>query len=206
MWFILLSVERFPHGMGQSMKSLIRKRTYAAIYRLLDKVSPLPGDCGLLCGGICCTGGEQEAASQGFALGIYLLPGEEKLFTKKEDWIEWSWSDAADGDFPDSWSGRVYFIRCKNPPSCPRRMRPLQCRFFPLAPHIDGDGALRLILFPMWHLPYVCPVIEKRLPLSQDFVRAVFTVWKHLVRDPLIRDLVEYDSGEREESSLTFLV
>ena len=37
------------------MKSSIKKNTFKAIYRLLDKVSPVNGDCGLLCGSICCT-------------------------------------------------------------------------------------------------------------------------------------------------------
>ena len=39
------------------MKSTIKKRTWKAIYRLLDRVSPLPYDCGALCNAACCCGG-----------------------------------------------------------------------------------------------------------------------------------------------------
>ena len=37
------------------VKSTISKTTYEAIYRLLDRVSPVDYDCGTLCGGACCT-------------------------------------------------------------------------------------------------------------------------------------------------------
>jgi hypothetical protein len=187
------------------MKISIRKRTFAAIYRLLDRVSPIDGDCGRLCGSACCLAGEADAAAQGFDLGIYLLPGEDKLFSKRDDAFEWSASKAEDGDFPDSWRGKVYFIRCKTPPLCERRMRPLQCRFFPLAPHLLADGTLKLILFPMENLPYDCPLVSERYPLSADFVRASYTVWRRLLRDPLIRDLVTHDSRDRDADTLVFV-
>jgi hypothetical protein len=187
------------------MKSSIRRSVFAAVYRLLDRVSPIEEDCGLLCGSACCCAGEEDAAAQGFHLGIYLLPGEEKLFAKRDALFEWSSSKAEDGDFPASWRGDVYFIRCKTPPVCKRDMRPLQCRFFPLTPHLCADGTLRMILFPMEHLPYDCPLISEKYPLSERFVRASYTVWKRLIRDPLIRDLVEYDSRERDEAELVFL-
>jgi hypothetical protein len=188
------------------MKSSIRKRTFAAAYRLLDRTSPIGGDCGRLCGSACCCVGEEDAAAQGFNLGIYLLPGEDKLFTKRDDALfEWSASKAEDGDFPDSWRGDVYFIRCKTPPRCRRDMRPLQCRFFPLTPHLLSDGSLKLILFPMEHLPYSCPLISQRYPLSEAFIRASYTVWRRLLRDPLIRDLVAYDSKDRDASALVFV-
>ncbi|MCB6993693.1 hypothetical protein LI177_09385 [bacterium 210820-DFI.6.37] len=178
------------------MKSTIRKSTYKAIYRLLDRVSPLPYDCGALCSAACCTCGETEDEEDA-RLGIYLLPGEEKLFSRKEDWLIWTWERAEDFDFPDSWTGKVPFIRCAAPPHCPRKHRPLQCRFFPLTPHLTEDGTLRLI----WNtvqLPYSCPLIEKRMELTPSFIQATYTVWKRLIRDPLIYDLVLMDSEDRE--------
>ena len=187
------------------MKSTIRKRSFAAAYRLLDRVSPIAGDCGLLCGSACCCAGEADANAQGFNLGIYLLPGEDKLFEKRDGLFEWSASKAEDGDFPDSWRGDVYFIRCKTPPLCQRNMRPLQCRSFPLAPHLLADGSLRLLRFPMDRLPYSCPLVSEGYPLSAAFVRATHTVWKHLIRDPLIRDLVAYDSRDRDAGALAFV-
>lgn len=60
------------------MKSITKKRTWKAIYRLLDKVSPVDYDCGKLCGSVCCTYSDTCEEE----LGIYLYPGEEKLHKK----------------------------------------------------------------------------------------------------------------------------
>lgn len=186
------------------MKSTIRKTTYQAIYRLLDRVSPLASDCGRLCGAVCCTCGEKSVADVQEELGIYLLPGEEKLFSRKETWLSWSVETAQDYDFPPSWQGKIYFVRCTCAPSCPRKLRPLQCRFFPLAPHLLPDQTLTLILSPL-ELPYRCPLIDDAITLTPSFIQATYTVWRRLIQDPLIYDLVAYDSDERDEASLTFV-
>ena len=180
---------------------------------MLDRVSPIDGDCGLLCGSACCTCGAKEAleasikcsgesdetcGEEEFELGIYLYPGEDLMFKQDEDWLEWSYGRAEDYDFPDSWIGRVYFVRCKTPPVCPREIRPLQCRFYPLAPHLDEDGVLHLILSDL-ETPYTCPLITENIKLQPRFIKATYTVWKHLIKDPLIYDLVEMDSDYRME-------
>lgn len=191
------------------MKSTIRKTTYKAIYRLLDRVSPVPFDCGELCGCACCL-------PEGDDLGIYLLPGEEKIFTGCEKWLTWNYDDAEDYEFPDSWHGKIPFICCNTPPVCDRSMRPIQCRTYPVAPHLlSGDDIseekLILILSDI-DAPYICPLIEANsvsvygsdddggddLMLDERFLKATYTVWKHLIKDPLIRDLVKLDSDERE--------
>lgn len=191
------------------MKSTIRKTTYKAIYRLLDRVSPVPFDCGELCGCACCL-------PEGDDLGIYLLPGEEKIFTGCEKWLTWNYDDAEDYEFPDSWHGKIPFICCNTPPVCDRSMRPIQCRTYPVAPHLlSGDDVseekLILILSDI-DAPYICPLIEANsvsvygsdddggddLMLDERFLKATYTVWKHLIKDPLIRDLVKLDSDERE--------
>lgn len=189
------------------MKSKISKKTYMAIYRLLDKASPISTDCGVLCDAACCNCGGDSAHSEGldFELGIYLLPGEEKVFTMKEDWLKWSIEYAEDYDFPDSWFGKIYFVRCKTPPFCSREMRPLQCRFFPLAPHISKDGILHLIISPV-DLPYICPLIKNHIKLENRFIKANYTVWKRLIKDNLIYDLVKMDSSSRDLISLTYII
>lgn len=174
------------------MKSIIKKSTYLAIYRLLDRVSPLPIDCGQLCGAACCNCGNDDAD-----LGIYLLPGEDKVHERDSEWLSWSSEPAEDYDFPESWTGKVYFVRCKTPPICPREKRPLQCRTFPLSPNIDCNGILSLVLNE-GDYPYICPLVDDELPLSHDFVKATYTCWKHLIRDPLIYDLVREDSMYRD--------
>lgn len=174
------------------MKSSIKASTYRAIYRLLDRVSPLDFDCGTLCGAACCTNGDGD-------MGIYLLPGEEKIHDRRDGWLTWSRERAQDYDFPPSWSGGVCFVKCKTPPQCPREKRPIQCRTYPLAPHICGDGEL-LMVYNDIDVPYRCPLIDGEVPLNDDFVQATQTVWEHLIRDPKIYDLVREDSIRREKA------
>lgn len=171
------------------IRSAIRKSTWKAIYRLLDRVSPVPFDCGTVCGAACCM-------AEG-DVGIYLLPGEDKLHDRKSDWLEWSEQSTEDYDFPSSWKGKVFFVKCKTPPRCPRHLRPMQCRTFPLMPVIGKDGELELI-YDDTALPYSCPLIESRAQLSEDFVQATRTVWKHLIKDPLIYDFVKMNGNYGE--------
>lgn len=189
------------------MKSKIKKNTYKAIYRLLNRVSPLSTDCGKFCGAACCScGGDGSSTdSLDYDMGIYLLPGEEKLFSMQEDWLKWSIEYAEDYDFPDSWFGKIYFVRCKTPPYCPREMRPLQCRFFPLAPYLTEGGELRLILSTV-ELPYTCPLITDQIQLEERFIKATYTVWKHLIVDPLLYDLVQLDSDDLRISEKQFVL
>ena len=49
-------------------------------------------------------------------------------------------------------------------------------------------------------LPYKCPLLDGNIMLNEDFVKATYTVWAHLIRDPLIYDLVEMDSKRRYEA------
>ncbi|MGI6731345.1 MAG: hypothetical protein ACOX5F_05510 [Anaerovoracaceae bacterium] len=190
------------------MKTTIKRKTYKAIYRLLDKVSPLSSDCGQLCSAACCTCGGDSLDEDGkdFDMGIYLLPGEEKIFNRDEPWLKWSVENAEDYDFPDSWHGKIYFVRCTTPPHCPRNMRPLQCRFYPLFPYLSQDGKLSLILSPL-NLPYECPLVVDKMTLEPSFIQATYTVWKRLIKDPYIRDLVEMDSqGVRQAGSEIHIV
>ena len=180
------------------IKSSIRKDDYRAIYRFLDRVSPVSFDCGTLCSSVCCGTPEDEDWDE--EMGIYLLPGEDKLHERQNSWLEWSEESTDDYDFPPSWNGKVFFVRCKDAPNCPREKRPIQCRTYPLSPHFLDEGHLVLI----WNtedVPYNCPLIRDKYCLNRDFVRATYTVWKHLVRDPLILDLVETESVKREEKS-----
>ncbi len=177
------------------MKTIIRKTTWKAIYRLLDRVSPVDYDCGLLCGATCCTYSGDLSDED---MGIYLYPGEEKLHDVNSDWLSWSVERAEDYEFPNSWSGKIYFVRCKNPPHCPRHMRPFQCRTYPLTPHLTEDGVLTLIK-NQEELPYTCPLVANDVELSSSFIQATYTAWSHLIRDPLIYDLVEMDSRVRDQ-------
>lgn len=172
-----------------------RKERIKEIYEKLNRYELLDYDCGRLCGAACCTAGGSYGDEN---MGIYLLPGEEELL-EGEDWLNVVVSDASEHDLPESWTGKVYFAKCKTPPICPRDKRPIQCRTFPLAPHIDEDGDL-IMIYNDLKLPYECPLIEEEIPLEDDFVDAITDVWEELMQDPLIYDLVLMDSEAREES------
>lgn len=187
------------------MKTKLTKRNYKAMYRLLDKVSPVDYDCGSLCGALCCGTEDDCCFEDDMEMGIYLLPGEEKVHSKKDDWLKWTEELAEDYDFPDSWFGKIYFVKCKTPPHCPREKRPIQCRTFPLAPHIDVEGKLRLIE-TIDELPYSCPLVSQQMELTPAFIKATYTVWKHLIREPLIYDLVKMDSEYRDEEELEYVI
>ena len=162
-------------------------RKWKAVYRLLDLVSVREFDCGTLCGSACCMchGSTEE-------MGIYLYPGEHMILKESEEgnkWLRWEKQRPSDIGFPDSWTGPVYFVNCTDPPDCPRKFRPLQCRTFPLKPVISDTGVLELI----WDdddLPYVCPIIKENMPIHDSFYKATYTVWSHLLRDRRIFDLV----------------
>ena len=117
------------------------------------------------------------------SIWVYIcFPARRSCLQSRRTELKWSRENAEDYEFPDSWHGKVYFIRCVNPPVCDRRMRSIQCRTYPLAPHIDDYGRLSLI-YNVSDLPYVCPLIEDKITLNRDFIQATYTVWKHLIRE-----------------------
>ena len=171
-------------------------KKWAAVYRLLDRVNTREFDCGTLCGQACCRCQkvpDDEAAAGGDELGIYLFPGEYRFLQQQQAldpaWAETEQLDPRELGFPDSWTEPVIFLHCKSAPDCPRQFRPLQCRTFPLKPVIGDMGVLEMI----WNdeeLPYSCPIIEQNLPVHDDFYKATYTVWTHLLKDRRIMDLV----------------
>lgn len=176
--------------MEQNSSAIIRK--YKALYRFLNRFDPINSDCGFLCGAACCQDSDGE-------LGIYLLPGEELLHREQEGFLTLSEEDAAEFDFPESWGPVIHLASCPGPAHCTRETRPVQCRTFPLMPYITEEGTLEMI-YNDNELPYECPLIEQEIPLNDSFVRATRTAWKHLLRDPRIRDLVLLDSEALREA------
>ena len=188
------------------MKSIITKNEYEDIYRSLDEVSPIDYDCGTLCGAACCLWIPEDCDNPEDAMGMYLLPGEDKIFSRKEPWLEWGSCNAKDYEFPDSWKGKVYFLTCRAKCHCDRKLRPIQCRSFPLQPHFNENGEL-VMIYDTNDLPYSCPLIAERekYPLNKDFVQATYAAWTKLIKDPLIHDLVQMDSEYRIEDELDII-
>ncbi|NMA52725.1 MAG: hypothetical protein GX949_06950, partial [Peptococcaceae bacterium] len=119
------------------------------IYSLLEDVTPLAGDCGNLCGSVCCSEWEQ-------GVGMYLLPGEECMFTKQESWLTWQEHSTEEYDFCPSWTGKVYFIICNG--ACPRDKRPFACRTFPVVPYLNPAGGLEMRFDQAAAL--LCPLVK----------------------------------------------
>ncbi len=173
--------------------TILTPKDYQYLYYLTVEPTPLQEDCGALCGRVCCQPGRDND------LGIYLFPGEEVMFNRRESWLIWEAQDPVEQLFPASWPTPVYFVRCTG--SCPRKARPLACRFFPLTPHLQRDGNLWLI-YETLDTPYGCPLITDNLPLQNTFIKTVAAAWLIMLKDTRIRDFVEEESRYREVQAL----
>lgn len=171
---------------AEQMKKSIKK-----IYSMLDEVSPLDFDCGMLCDDACCVNDED------YDLALYLMPGEELIYEDSDDFnLYYIPSDTF--EFPHSWDDDVFMVECVNPPHCNRCIRPIQCRTFPLIPHLSGDDTFHLILDSS-EFPYSCPIVDENMELNADFIKVTFNVWKILIEDPIVYDLIKYDSSLRDD-------
>ncbi len=176
------------------------KETIKIIYAKLDKVSPVDFDCGKLCGEVCCVYDEDDYHNEDLAL--YLLPGEELMY-EDSDSFELYYIDSSEIKYPHSWKDNIYLVKCVNPPKCNRSIRPIQCRTFPLIPHISKNGKFHLI-FDENEFPYKCPIIHKNIKLNDDFIKVTYEVWRILIKNPLVYDLVDMDSRLRENKKQVY--
>ncbi len=124
------------------------KNFYLPIYKMLESVTPLSKDCGMLCGGACCKEGETERK------GMILFPYEEKLLQGQNyEIIKSNWK------YGDNYAHILY---CSG--ICNRNYRPLACRIFPLTPYVNDDGSVKLIMNPL--AKGICP-LARSLRISQ---------------------------------------
>ena len=156
------------------------------VYRILDKAEPMAYDCGKDCGAACC---RRDAFGEGIAPCIYLLPGENEYLRSVGADIRIEREAAEEHDLPEPFGEYVYMAYCNGPESCDRRYCPIQCRTFPLMPQITDEGELVLTYYDD-ELPYVCPLIEKKCRLSEEFVRAVYEAWEILSEDEPVKELI----------------
>jgi hypothetical protein len=155
------------------------------IYSLLEDVTPLAGDCGKLCGSVCCSEWEQ-------GVGMYLLPGEECMFTKQESWLTWQEHSTEEYEFCPSWTGKIYFVICNG--ACPREKRPFACRTFPVVPYLNPAGGLEMRFDQAAAL--LCPLVKSGDLglLERRFLARARLAWEELLLEPLIKDDVEWES------------
>lgn len=180
---------------ADEMKENIKK-----IYKRLDQVSPVDFDCGKLCGEVCCVYDAEDYHNEDLAL--YLLPGEELMY-EDSDSFELYYVDSSEIRYPRSRKGRIYLVRCTNPPKCDRSIRPIQCRTFPLIPHLNKKGELHLI-FDESEFPYKCPIIHDHIKLNDDFIKVTYETWSVLIKNPLVFDLVDMDSRIRDNRKVDY--
>ncbi|MCK4258272.1 MAG: hypothetical protein KAX49_04800 [Halanaerobiales bacterium] len=166
---------------------LLTKKDFEYVYQLLEDVTPLYGDCGELCDKECCTDWDKE-------VGMYLLPGEEIMFTGQEDWLVFEKHNTEDYEFPPGWEGEFYFVRCTKP--CPRGKRPFECRTFPLIPYYDQKSdSFELILNPNGIM--ICPLIKysEIEELNPEFLENVEEAWSILLTNPMIKEDIIHKSS-----------
>ena len=171
---------------------------------MTNNASPLGKfNCGELCDSICCTVENKNEEDLMSEMVLYLLPGEVEMLENESDWFELFYETTDEYDYPESWNGKVYYIKCTNPPHCNRRLRPIQCRSFPLSPHLDEDNNLHLI-YDEDDMTYQCPIIRDKLDLDEDFIKRIFKMWEKLIEDKLIFDLVKMDSENRKKKKIEY--
>ena len=140
---------------------------YSYLYRKFNRRTPLKSDCGIICGGACCKSDEGEDET-----GMYLFPGEEKMFEKAGFRIEESALEYG--------GKRAKILFCDG--KCERKSRPLSCRIFPLFPYIDKFGELRVITDKRGL--FVCPLCRAELrDFDSRFIRGVRHIGKYIMND-----------------------
>ena len=170
---------------------MLGKEEYQKVYEMLDRADPVPYDCGMRCGSVCCMNDSFDTGTEPY---IYLFPGENEYLSSEGAAIRIKRELRKDHDLPSSYGKYVYVACCSGPDSCDRRFRPIQCRSFPLWPRITESGEL-LLSFYDGELPYTCPLIKEKITLSEEFVTAAYEAWEILTGDDAVRDLILMDSG-----------
>ncbi|MBE6754965.1 MAG: hypothetical protein E7555_00675 [Ruminococcaceae bacterium] len=150
------------------------EKTIRKVYRILEDVTPLKTDCGLLCGGECCKGDDNT--------GMILFPGEEKFLENSEEFVI---KKTTDGKNILICGGR-----------CNRNKRPISCRIFPLFPMIV-DGRIYVIDDP--RASGICPLIFDEMKLRRSFERKVAKAGKILAENEETGELLRKLTDEISE-------
>lgn len=152
----------------------------------------IEGNCGTLCDSHCC----RTHAEDGEQMGVYLLPGEfesilkgtelaKTLHIEKHSYREYDISPKVK---------YLFFFNCGQGDRCLREMRPIQCRTYPFAPHLEGE---KLFLVVEKEQVHRCPLLRTPELIRQEFIEGVYQGWQTLLQIPAVRHQVEYDSAER---------
>lgn len=152
---------------------------YETAYGLLDDLTPIPADCGKLCGAGCCKGGRDD--------GMLLFPFEEE-FLQQAKFLkikQLPWRD-----------GTACFAVCRG--RCKRQWRPLSCRIYPYAPKTvqKEDKTLSFHIQKDPRAAYSCPLLcgGAEQYIDEEFKNAVVKAFGVLSLIPGFSDfMVKYD-------------
>ncbi len=138
---------------------------------LLEKVTPLTTDCGLLCGHACCKPDEDTGDS------VWLFPGEEET--------NYAWGEITDVLLPVA-KVRAKSLYCTS--FCEREKRPFQCMIFPLVPYFSVKKSAWSVRMDRRAFA-VCPLTAcGKKGLNPEFVRNA---------EKAVQLLSETETGER---------
>lgn len=154
------------------------------------------GNCGELCGYHCCRSHEADEN-----LGMYLIPYEYEVVQSRLD-IEYEVHSSYTYDLPRPLK-RQYYVFCHNNSGCLRKMRPLQCRTYPLEPHLNGDILQLVIEKDQLH---ACPLIDQQQIWRPEFVKGVYEAWQLLLEEDKIKTYIISLSETRIESDNILVV
>ena len=160
---------------------------YEKVYALMD-TSIIDDNCGLLCNFHCC----REEHESGERMGMYLLPYEyESIQTKVSP--EFEIHQNGDYDLPPK-TKQLYYMFCDGARNCLREYRPIQCRTYPLEPHLIG-GQLHLVIEK--DQIHACPLLSQQERWRPEFIEGIYQGWKLLVTIPEVRYFIEQLTQER---------
>ena len=143
---------------------------------LLENVTPLNTDCGLLCQGRCCRPMEGEMT------GMLLFPGEEKYYEGLEGYR-----------LTETEQGTLLICSGR----CNRADRPLSCRLMPLIPLVREDG---IKVATDLRAKTVCPLARQgKDALAPEFVAAVRQVGRILAEDEAQRAFLVRLTQQQDE-------
>ena len=137
------------------------------LYELLEDVTPLPFDCGELCGGACCKGGDAD--------GMLLFPGERALFEGKD-----GFTVVRDGRYGCD------AVVCSG--SCDRPERPLSCRIYPYFFYVSREGKVT-VAHDVRALER-CPLAKEGARTDKTFLRRMRMAAKVIAADPALKAFV----------------
>jgi hypothetical protein len=168
------------------------KALYQAAYAAMS-TSVLTYDCGSLCNHNCCRNDYKDPEN----FGVYLLPFEYEHLLKETGMIKSHQlvrHSAKDHYIPKSVGALNYFL-CDAEKDCLRDYRPIQCRTYPLEPHLENDVLTLVVEKDQIH---ACPLINMKDQWQKDYVEGIYKGWSLLIQIPDVRRLVVFDSQVRK--------